>query len=119
MARLTSDGALLAALLEAEVALAYAMAEHGGIPPAAADAIAQAADPSGFDVRSIAVRAQGGGNPVIPMLADLRARIAAVDVAAVTSLHRGATSQDILDSALMLVAARALVVIRDDLWTAA
>jgi 3-carboxy-cis,cis-muconate cycloisomerase len=118
-AQLTSDEAFLAALLDAEVALARAMADNAGIPRSAAEVIARAADPAGLDIRSIAVRAQDGGNPLIPMLADLRARVRELDAAAAASVHRGATSQDIIDSALMLVAARALVVIRDDLRAAA
>lgn len=118
VARLTSDRAFLAALLEAEVALARAMADHEGISHAAADVIAEAADPAQFDLHSLALRARGGGNPVIPLLADLRKRVAARDPSAAEAVHRGATSQDIIDTALMLVASRALAVIRADLRTA-
>jgi 3-carboxy-cis,cis-muconate cycloisomerase len=95
------------------------MAEHGGVTDAVADVVARAANPAAFDVRDIAVRAQGGGNPLIPLLADLRARVCQVDPTAVAAVHRGATSQDIIDTALMLLAARALPVIRADLRTAA
>jgi 3-carboxy-cis,cis-muconate cycloisomerase len=119
VAQLTSDDTLLAALLEAEVALAGAMADHGGVARAAADVIARAADPTAFGLRSIAIRARGGGNPLIPLLDDLRARVRTLDPSAVEAVHRGATSQDMLDSAWLLVAARALPVIRADLRTAA
>lgn len=115
----TSDTAFLAALLAVEVALAQAMAEHGGIPSAAAASITAAAEPHRFDPHSIAVRAREGGNPLIPLLADLRAEVARLDPTAAACVHRGATSQDIIDSALMLLAARALRTIRADLRTAA
>lgn len=49
-----------------------------------------------------------GGNPVIPLVAVLRARVAEVDAEAAGWVHRGATSQDVIDTALMLVASRAL-----------
>jgi 3-carboxy-cis,cis-muconate cycloisomerase len=112
----TSDQSFLAAMLEAEVALARALADVDGTTLAAAGAIAQAADPAAFDLRSIAVRAREGGNPLIPLLADLRRR---VDPAYAAAIHQGATSQDIVDSALMHVAQRSLAIIIADLRTAA
>lgn len=115
----TSDESFLAAMLEVEVALAASMAEHGGIPAAHAQSICAAADPAHFDVRSIALRARGGGNPVIPLLADLRKLVKQHDPDAVSSVHPGATSQDIIDSALMLVAARTAGIVLADLRTAA
>lgn len=64
-----------------------------------------AADEGRFDARDLALRARPGGNPVIPLVADLTAAVAGEHAPYV---HRGATSQDILDTALMLVAARTL-----------
>lgn len=115
----SSDESLLAALLEAEVALAAAMAEQGAIPAAHVHTIRTAANPANFDIRSIAVRARGGGNPVIPLLADLRGQVRDLDPDAVPSVHKSATSQDIVDTALMLIAARTAAIIRADLQTAA
>jgi 3-carboxy-cis,cis-muconate cycloisomerase len=54
---------------------------------------------------------------VIPLVADLRAAVAAVDAEAAGWVHRGATSQDILDTALMLTARRALAIVLDDAHT--
>ncbi|MCZ9338775.1 lyase family protein, partial [Streptomyces sp. TRM76130] len=65
-----------------------------------------------FDPASIAERARGGGNPVIPLVADLTE---AVGEEYGPYVHRGATSQDILDTAAMLVAARTLDLILADL----
>ncbi|MCX4438334.1 3-carboxy-cis,cis-muconate cycloisomerase [Streptomyces mirabilis] len=107
----TSDGAFLGALLDAEAALTRAQAGLGLAPDAAASAVS-AVTAADLDVRSIALRARGGGNPVIPLVADLTA---AVGKEYGPYVHRGATSQDILDTALMLVARRTLDLILADL----
>ncbi|KUN03595.1 3-carboxy-cis,cis-muconate cycloisomerase [Streptomyces yokosukanensis] len=111
-ARATGDSAYLRALLEAEAALTRAQAALGLAPAEAADAVTRAADPARFDPRSLAGRARAGGNPVIPLVADLTA---AVGEPYGPYVHRGATSQDILDTATMLVAARALEAVLADL----
>lgn len=108
----TGDAAFLRALLDAEAALVRAQAALGAAPAEAARAVTDAAaDPYRFDARSIALRARGGGNPVIPLVADLTA--AAGEWGA--HVHRGATSQDILDTAAMLVAVRTLGEVLADL----
>ena len=108
----TGDGAYLQGLLDAEAALARAQATVGVVPKAAAEAITSAALAEHFDLRQIALDSRGGGNPVIPLAAALRA---AIDSESAASVHRGATSQDILDTATMLVADRSRVVILADL----
>ncbi|WP_141207901.1 3-carboxy-cis,cis-muconate cycloisomerase [Streptomyces griseorubiginosus] len=108
----TSDGALLQALLDAEAALTRVQARLGVAPAGAAEAVTGAARADRFDVRSLADRARAGGNPVIPLVADLTK---AVGEEYGPYVHRGATSQDILDTALMLVAARTLDLVLADL----
>jgi 3-carboxy-cis,cis-muconate cycloisomerase len=108
----TSDGAYLRALLDAEAALTRAQATLGLAPAEAAAAVTEAADLARFDPRSLGERARGGGNPVIPLVADLTR---AVGEPYGPYVHRGATSQDILDTATMLVAARALEPVLADL----
>ena len=108
----TGDGAYLQRLLDAEAALARAQAGIGVVPEQAADAITGAALAENFDLRQIALDAREGGNPVIPLAAALRAALPA-DLAAF--VHRGATSQDIFDTATMLVADDARIVILADL----
>ncbi|MDA5141033.1 3-carboxy-cis,cis-muconate cycloisomerase [Streptomyces sp. AD681] len=109
----TGDRAYLRALLDAEAALTRAQAALGLAPAEAADAVGAAvADPAAFDARSLAERARGGGNPVIPLVADLTR---AVGETYGPYVHRGATSQDILDTATMLVAARTLDLLLPDL----
>ncbi|MEU3948062.1 3-carboxy-cis,cis-muconate cycloisomerase [Streptomyces sp. NPDC029526] len=109
----TGDDAFLRALLDAEAALTRAQAALGLAPAEAAAAVTRAADDTGgFDITSLAERARGGGNPVIPLVADLTR---AVGEEHGPYVHRGATSQDIMDTAMMLVAHRALHPVLDDL----
>ena len=108
----TGDGAYLEALLDAEAALARAQAGLGLIPAAAGEAVAVAAEAGRFDPRALALAARQGGNPVIPLIGALREAVGAEHADAV---HRGATSQDIMDTATMLVADRARAVILGDL----
>lgn len=111
-ARATGDRACLQALLDAEAALTRAQAALGTTPAEAARAVTEAAEATRFDVRSLAERARGGGNPVIPLVADLTK---AVGEEYGPYVHRGATSQDILDTATMLVATRTLGLVLADL----
>ncbi|MER5181182.1 3-carboxy-cis,cis-muconate cycloisomerase [Streptomyces sp. NPDC002896] len=108
----TSDTAFLQALLDAESALTRAQAATGLAPAEAAEAVTAAADAARFDARDIALRARGGGNPVIPLVGDLTA---AVPAEYAPYVHRGATSQDIMDTAMMLVASRTLDLVLADL----
>lgn len=99
-AAITGDDALLAAMVRVEVALIRAWGDDAPV----------------FDVAAIdrAALIAGGrqhGNPVIALVEALRAQ--AGDAA--TGVHRGATSQDVLDSAFMLVAADAVATVRASL----
>ncbi|MFJ9868177.1 3-carboxy-cis,cis-muconate cycloisomerase [Streptomyces sp. NPDC101165] len=108
----TGDHAYLRALLDAEAALTRAQAVLGLAPAEAAAAVTEAAVPANFGIRSLAARTPAGGNPVIPLVADLTA---AVGEKYGPYVHRGATSQDIMDTATMLVAVRTLGPILADL----
>jgi 3-carboxy-cis,cis-muconate cycloisomerase len=115
-----SDSAWLDALLEVEAALARATADAGGLDAETAEAIAAACRPERVDLAQLAVDAAASGNPVVPLVAALReaARADAGDAAA-AAVHRGATSQDVLDTASVLVTRRALAGITADLAAAA
>jgi len=116
----TGDAAYVRALLAAETALVRAQESLGHAPAGTADAVASAAaDATRFDPRSLALRARSGGNPVIPLAAELTAAVAERSPQAAAHVHRGATSQDILDTAAMLVASEALRLILADLDRAA
>ena len=110
-----TDAAWLQAMLDAEAALARALASAGVIEETEAEAIAAACVAERFDAAAIAAAASGSGNPVVPLKAALTD---AVEGPAAAHVHRGATSQDILDTAAMLVAARALDPLLDDLLAA-
>ncbi|HET8949949.1 MAG TPA: lyase family protein [Solirubrobacteraceae bacterium] len=99
-----ADERWLRAMLDAEAALASAR----GLPAEVVDAIGAAR----LDARELGVRAAESGNPVVPLVEALR-ELAGPEV------HRGATSQDILDTAAMLVVRDALVPLREDLAAAA
>jgi 3-carboxy-cis,cis-muconate cycloisomerase len=101
----TDAQAWLEAMLEAEAALARAEAKAGVIPAEAADAIAASCRAELFDLAEIAERGRATGTPVGPLVTALRE---AVGGDAAKYVHWGATSQDILDTASMLVARRSL-----------
>ena len=105
MAAAVSDTAWLAALLRFESALASAQARAGLIPPGAAQAIVAACEPSRFDVAAIGRQAVASATPVLPLVEALRDEVGAE---AAPFVHYGATSQDALDTAMMLVARGAL-----------
>ncbi|MFE0355576.1 3-carboxy-cis,cis-muconate cycloisomerase [Streptomyces nigra] len=111
-ARATGDTAFLQALLDAEAALTRAQAALGLAPEEAARAVTGAADADRFDARALAEEARAGGNPVIPLVGALTRAVGGEHGPYV---HRGATSQDIMDTALMLVAVRALGPVLADL----
>lgn len=111
----TTDTACLQAMLDTEAALARAQARLGAVPESAARAIGAAARAEHFDLAELAVQARGAANPVVPLVRRLTALVAAQDADAAHSVHQGSTSQDILDTGLMLVAARTLDLILADL----
>jgi 3-carboxy-cis,cis-muconate cycloisomerase len=102
-----SSRAWLQGMLDAERALALAEAEVGVIPVDAAQAIAACCDAARYDVERIAEEGRRVGNPAEPLVRAL-AREAGD---AGRYVHWGATSQDVLDTAAMLVVREALDVI--------
>lgn len=108
------DQALLNAALRFESALAEADAAEGLIPPEHAQVIISTCRAGGFDPAALAEAAAHAGTLAIPLVADLRGRVAQRDAAAAKSVHRGGTSQDLADTALVLQAkAGVAFVVRD------
>jgi 3-carboxy-cis,cis-muconate cycloisomerase len=97
-----SDEALLAAMARFEGALARAAAACGIIPASAAETIVRVCASAEFDARSMALEARNAGTLVVPFLAQLKAQVSATSEEAAGYLHFGATSQDVVDSALVL-----------------
>jgi len=110
------DTAWLQAMLDAEAGLARALERAGLAPAGAGEAVTAAARADDFDPNELGGFAALTGNPV-PGLARALAR--RVPQTAVSAVHRGATSQDIVDTAVMLLAKRAIDVIQADLARAA
>ena len=110
------DGAWLQAMLDAEAGLARALERAGLAPAGAGKAVTAAARAGNFDPNELGGLAALTGNPV-PGLARALAR--QVPQTAASAVHRGATSQDIVDTAAMLLAKRAIEVIQADLARAA
>ncbi|KMN77944.1 3-carboxy-cis,cis-muconate cycloisomerase [Chromobacterium sp. LK11] len=107
--------AAIQAMLDVEAALALAEADAGVIPPAAAESIAAHCRAERFDQPRLAADAALAGNLAIPLVRQLTALVAAADADAARFVHWGATSQDVLDTALVLQLRQALRGIGADL----
>ena len=110
---LIDDHALVAAMLQVEVAWFDALVSVGVASKDQADMVADAAKQWQPDISQLAVAAEAAGNPVVALVKGLRAAVA--DPLAAALVHRGLTSQDVLDTALMLLTRAAFVRIEDDL----
>jgi 3-carboxy-cis,cis-muconate cycloisomerase len=106
-----ADRAWLEAMLDAERALATALARLGVVPEGAAGAVVAKCDPELFDIEQIAEQGHAVANPAEPLVRALREQVGSENAEYV---HYGATSQDIVDSAAMLVARRAIGEILED-----
>ena len=112
----TSDQAWLQAMLDTEAALARALEQAGMASPGTGAAVTAAARAEAFDAAELGRQAALTGNPVPALVRELTRMLPAGPAGAV---HQGATSQDIIDTAAMLLARQALGVISDDLAAAA
>ena len=111
-----SDRAWLEAMLDAERALVNAQSLAGLVPAPAATAVTEVLRADLYDAEALAAEGRAPGNPVEPLVRAIRARVGGAHA---EHVHRGATSQDILDTAAMLVAKRALRVVDAELEAAA
>ncbi len=111
----TSDHAFLQAMLDAEAALVRAQARLGTVPTEAAACITERARAELLDARALALDARETANPVVPLVAALGRVVAAASPSAAAYVHRGSTSQDVLDTGLVLMAHRAREIVLADL----
>jgi 3-carboxy-cis,cis-muconate cycloisomerase len=112
----TGDRDWLQAMLDTEAALARALERAGLTEPGAGRVVTAAAQADLFDADEIGRQAALTGNPVPALVRALSDRLPA---GAREAVHRGATSQDIIDTAMMLLARRAIDGIGADLGVAA
>jgi 3-carboxy-cis,cis-muconate cycloisomerase len=106
-----SDRARIAAMLRMEAALARAEAVHGFAPEELAAAI-ESIDPGSLDIAGLGRATALAGVPTIPFVKAVQARLPP-DLE--RAFHRGATTQDVLDTALVLQIRDALELLRQDL----
>ena len=103
-----SGRAWIGAMLEAEGALALAQARTGLIPRQAAEIIVSCCDADRFVPEEIGREGRAQGNPVPPLVRALTEAVSEISEDAAGHVHKGATSQDILDTAAMLISRHAL-----------
>lgn len=110
-----ADRESIQTLLNFEAALARAEAKAGVIPEADARAIASACRADHFDAEELSARAAAAGNAAIPLVKKLTELVATTNKDAARFVHWGATSQDAIDTALVLQLRRVLQVMDQDL----
>ena len=97
-----TDAAIIGAMLRFEGALVQAQADLNLIPSQPADLIAHVCLNAQIDADKIVASARDAGNPAIPLVKELSELVSSADPEAAKFVHTGATSQDVIDSAVML-----------------
>jgi 3-carboxy-cis,cis-muconate cycloisomerase len=115
MRAVCDDARTLQHMLDFEAALARAEAATGVIPRAAVDAIAKAGNAESFDMADLAEAATRSGNLAIPLVKALTSAVAKSNPEAARYVHWGATSQDVIDTAVMLTLRAGIDVLLVDL----
>src|SRR6202021_1213418 len=108
-----SDFSLISRYAEVEVALAKAEARCGVIPQEAADDIARLTDVSKFDFDLLRGETDIVGYPILPLVHQMAKQCGEAG----RYVHWGATTQDIMDSAVMLQVRDGLAIIEADIAT--
>jgi 3-carboxy-cis,cis-muconate cycloisomerase len=109
------DAAVVQAMFTFEAALARAQAAEGLIPAAAASAIGAVCKAPLYDIPALIRAGRHAGSLAIPLVKELTGTVALYDEAAARHVHWGSTSQDVIDTALVLVTRDALALLDDGL----
>jgi 3-carboxy-cis,cis-muconate cycloisomerase len=109
------DQGRVQAMLDFEAALARAEARVGLIPQSAVASIEAACQAGHYDFAALGEAIATAGNSAIPLVKALGKQIAASDAEAERYVHLGATSQDVMDTGLVLQLRQALALIESDL----
>jgi 3-carboxy-cis,cis-muconate cycloisomerase len=115
LAELFSDSSILQGMLGLEAALARSEARSGIVPQSAAEAISAAAKAANFDAAVLAVETLRAGTAGIPLVRALTSSVRAADSSSARFVHWGATSQDVTDTALILLLKRSQQILVADL----
>jgi 3-carboxy-cis,cis-muconate cycloisomerase len=97
-----TDEAIIGAMLRFEGALVQAQADLHLIPSQPAELIAHVCLNAQIDAPKTVASARDAGNPAIPLVQELSELVSSADPGAAKFVHTGATSQDVIDSAVML-----------------
>jgi 3-carboxy-cis,cis-muconate cycloisomerase len=111
MTRVFSQQAQLRAMMRFEWALTCALEKHGHAEAGSNEVLESLLDADFVDTALLAQDARAAGNIAIPFVKELTARVKTRSEVAARSIHLGATSQDVLDSALVLQIREALVLL--------
>ena len=111
MREVFSDFSLISRYVEVEIALAQAEARCGVIPPEAAAEIARRADVSSLDFDLLRRETEIVGYPILPLVHQLVKQCGEAG----RYVHWGATTQDIMDSAVILQVRDGLSIIEADI----
>lgn len=105
------DSAVVQAMFRFEEVLARAQAAHGMIPDSAARAIGAVCMATLYDIPALVHASRRAGSLAIPLVKELTATVALYDRDAATFVHWGSTSQDVIDTAMVLVTRDALALL--------
>ncbi|MEB0164796.1 3-carboxy-cis,cis-muconate cycloisomerase, partial [Glaciimonas sp. CA11.2] len=111
------DAAVVQAMFSFEAALAGAQAAEGIIPDTAARAIASVCKAQLYDIPAIVHASRRAGSLAIPLVKELTKTVALFNQESATFVHWGSTSQDVIDTAMVLVTREALSLLDDRLQT--
>ena len=115
MATLFSAASTVQSMLDVEAALARALALEGLIPAQSVLPIEQACHVGQIDMHSLIADARHAGNLAIPLVKQLTAKVAVIHAEAARYVHWGATSQDIIDTGLVLQLCQAIDLLTSEL----
>lgn len=110
-----SETAVVQAMLDFEAALSHAQADAGIVPAPAAAAISGVCKAELFDVPAIVAASGRAGSLAIPLVKKLTETVGLFDAEAAGYVHWGSTSQDVIDTALVMVTRRSLALLDRDL----
>ncbi|MFC5458205.1 lyase family protein [Massilia niabensis] len=109
------DAAVVQAMFAFEAALARAQGAEELVPQSAAHAIAAVCNAQLYDIPAIIHAGRRAGSLAIPLVKELTRTVALYDAQAARHVHWGSTSQDVVDTAMVLVTREALQLLDDAL----
>ncbi|MET3119487.1 3-carboxy-cis,cis-muconate cycloisomerase [Undibacterium sp. GrIS 1.8] len=109
------DAAIVQAMLQFEAALAKAQAAEGIIPETAARDIASVCNAQLYNIPVMVNASRRAGSLAIPLVKELTKTVALYSEESATHVHWGSTSQDVIDTAMVLATRQAISLIERDL----